>query len=48
MCSEFCPCPSADLIEGGYTDLDDNTLYGFGREHHDDLFGYVKLMSRAD
>lgn len=26
MCSEFCPCPDASLVAGGYTSLDDSTL----------------------
>ena len=48
MCSEFCPCLAEDLLEGGYSELDDNTLYGFGREHFADNFDYVKLMSKED
>ena len=48
MCSEFCPCDADDLVQGGYRGLDDNTRYGFGREHFDDSFGYIKLMSSDD
>ena len=48
MCSEYCPCNSGDLQTGGYSALTDNTLYGFGREHFDDSFGYIKLMSTAE
>ena len=48
MCSEYCPCPSTDLQEGGYDQLSDNTLYSFDRERFSDNFDYIKLMSKAD